>query len=110
LAGGLTPILTSRRTCCLGAPTALLWRFRELPEDPELMSVAASLFFSLELLGCGLFFVVAFSALLPFCCYHFKFCPFAWSLPPLFLFVVGPFSSKAAACVLFLDEALPPLF
>ncbi len=27
------PILTSRRTCCLGAPIALLWRFRELTED-----------------------------------------------------------------------------
>ena len=25
------PILTSRRACCLGAPIALLWRFRELP-------------------------------------------------------------------------------
>ena len=22
-----------RRMCCLGAPIALLWRFRELPED-----------------------------------------------------------------------------
>ena len=34
LAGNLTPILTLRRMCCLGAPIALLWRFRELPEDP----------------------------------------------------------------------------
>ena len=33
LAGNHTPTLTSRRTCCLGAPIALLWRFRELPED-----------------------------------------------------------------------------
>ena len=31
--GDLTPILTSRHMCCLGAPIALLWRFRELPED-----------------------------------------------------------------------------
>ena len=28
----LTPILTSRHMCCLGAPIALLWRFCELPE------------------------------------------------------------------------------
>ena len=28
------PIQTSRHMRCLGAPIALLWRFRELPEDP----------------------------------------------------------------------------
>lgn len=49
--------------CCLGAPIALLWRFRELPEDlasygplPGLLSAAASLLFSCS--------VVAFSVLL----------------------------------------------
>ena len=31
LAGNFTPILTSRRMCCLGAPIALLWRFRTAP-------------------------------------------------------------------------------
>ena len=34
LAGSLTPVLTSRCACCLVAPIALLWRFREPPEDP----------------------------------------------------------------------------
>ncbi len=48
---------------CLGAPIALLWRFRELPEDlasygplPGLLSAAASLLFSCSF--------VAFSVLL----------------------------------------------
>jgi hypothetical protein len=47
---------------CLGAPIALLWRFRELPEDlasfgplPGLLGAAASLLFSCS--------VVAFSVL-----------------------------------------------
>ena len=77
LAGSLTPILTSRRTCCLGAPIALLWRFRELPEDlascgplPGLLSAADSLLSSVQLLVSGLLcvvaLVVAFSSLLPF--------------------------------------------
>ncbi len=33
LLSDFTPILTSRRMCCLGVPIAVLWRFRELPED-----------------------------------------------------------------------------
>ena len=33
LIGSLAPVLTLRRTCCLGGSIALLWRFRELPKD-----------------------------------------------------------------------------
>ena len=33
LDGNITPILALRRMCCLGAPIALLWRFREQPEN-----------------------------------------------------------------------------
>ena len=73
-----------------GRPIALLWRFRELPEDlasygplPALQSAAASLLFSCSVVAL-LLCVVAFSSLLPFCCSHFTLCPFLWSLPPLF--------------------------
>ena len=90
LAGNLTPILTLRRMCCLGAPIALLWRFRELPEDlasygplPRLLCAAASLLFSCSVVAL-LLCVVAFSSLLPFCCNHLTLCPFLWSLPPSF--------------------------
>ena len=90
MAGNLTPILTLRRMCCLGAPIALLWRFRELPEDlasygplPGLLSAAASLLSSCSVVAL-LLCVVAFSSLLPFCCNHFALCPFLWSLPPSF--------------------------
>ena len=55
--------LSKRLMCCLGAPIALLWRFRELPEDlasygplPGLLSAATSLLFSYSF--------VAFSVLL----------------------------------------------
>jgi hypothetical protein len=82
--------LTLRRMCCLGAPIALLWRFRELLEDlasygplPGLLSAAASLHISCSVVAL-LLCVVAFSSLLPFCCNHFTLCPFLWSLPPLF--------------------------
>ena len=90
LLSDFTPILTLRRMCCLGAPIALLWRFRELPEDlasygplPGLLSASASLLFSCSVVAL-LLCVVAFSSLLPFCCNHFTLCPFLWSLPPLF--------------------------
>ena len=88
--GWPAPILTSSRMCCLGADIALLWRFRELPEDlasygplPGLLSAAASLHISCSVVAL-LLCVVAFSSLLPFCCNHFTLCPFLWSLPPLF--------------------------
>ena len=83
------PILTSRRMCCLGAPIALLWRFRELPEDlasygplPGLLSAAASLLFSCS--------VVAFSVLLrSLHCF-------------LFVAIILPFAPSCGPCLLYL--------
>ena len=89
LAGNLTPIRTLRRMCCLGACIALLWRFRELPEDlasygplPGLLSAAASLLFSCS--------VVAFSALLRslHCC--------------LFVAIILPFAPSCGPCLYFI--------
>jgi hypothetical protein len=91
--------------CCLGAPIALLWRFRELLEDlasfgplPGLLSAAASLHISCSVVAL-LLCVVAFSSLLPFCCYHFTLCPFLWSLPLYFVynFFLSYRSNPAAA-------------
>ena len=71
-----------------GRPIALLWRFRELPEDlasygplPGLLSAAASLLFSCS--------VVAFSVLLRslHCCPFYPL-PLLVVLAPFFLFIV----------------------
>ena len=97
--------------CCLGAPIALLWRFRELPEDlasygplPGLLCAATSLLFSCSVVAL-LLCVVAFSSLLPFSCNHLALCPFLWSLPPLFFIV--PLKKKKIPAIPF---TFPPIW
>ena len=79
------PILTSRCMCCPGDPIALLWRFRELPDDlasygplPGLLSAAASLLFSCSVVAFSVLFTAAFLLLQSFC-------------PLPFLVVLAPF-------------------
>ena len=65
---------------CIGASAS---RLRTLMEHTS-WALECCCFASFQLLCCGLLFVVTFSAILPFCCYHFTHCPFVCSLPPYF--------------------------